>query len=245
MNGVDRTEQIYPEQTEVAGAEVVLLSHSLHQLLIRPDFTGFRYRAVAQEYAAKQMTALLVSETIQLGDSVLLVDIPRGGLPYGAGIDKSIKNWNGSKVQHLHANSGATKAHEQDLLPNTIEDTVSDLVITDGVIGLGVSIIEIMQHFAEKISPSWSGQVVIVTGSSAIEGIDAINAAFNKLQQAGLLTQAKLILAAGRVLNTDEHQGVKDNGGRPTIWLGEGDGGKKVQGSLTAAELRAAYSKGP
>lgn len=230
---------IHHEDDEIA---IILLPHFLHgQWLVQPETTGFAYRAGAQEYAAKQVTALIDNNHLTLGSKVTIIDIPRGGLPYGAGAAQALRRINSRQIDHVHANTGGTRLEGRDLLPSDINPESTDIIIADGIIGLGTSVNGIIDGLVEKLQPDWSGQIIIQVGSSAEEGIINIKKHFDELQTSGIFTQVKLIFAAGRVLGPTQHKGLGMNGATQTIFLGEGDKGKSAQGQLTDDELRDTY----
>ncbi len=106
--------------------------------------------------------------------TVAVVSIPRGGVPVGVAT-KEILEWARTELHLSDLNPILVESNEKtdkaNLFPAEVDfDAANTLILADGVVGTGSTIIRHM----EQIPEGWQGTVKIVNNIAAQKGIDLI-----------------------------------------------------------------------
>lgn len=125
--------------------------------------------------------------------SLLLVDIPRGGLATGDGIASGMQtHFRGATFRHIQS---GIKTDSQSLFGNTMFDDIDTLIVADGVVGTGGTIV---RHL-HQIPQTWHGHVIVFTNACSELGEQSI------LRAAMAITQPTT-LVTGRIFAERECQ---------------------------------------
>lgn len=175
------------------------LQVSLYQL---PSFTalchdnvaaGQAYETAIHEHTSEVFASFLKEQNSSSLQNTGILSVPRGGVPTGVGLSKCFNQ--ASMHSHMAHLAESSIKHSDDLYPSGFFDEKDTIIIADGIIGTGTTII---RHL-EQIPEDWQGKTIVFANATSELGIENIEKAAKEL---GRSTQ----LVTGRVFNHDECQ---------------------------------------
>ncbi|GEM_PF-1529232 len=168
---------------------------------------------------AKQITSVAFNLAASgMPARIGVIDIPRGGVPAGLGVVTALAD----KFEHIEITnvSSRIKTDPANLYPEDFFDDIDMLVIADGIVATGGTI---LRHL-EQIPEEWSGAVVVLGNAMARLGIDNINSYARE-------NDLKIRIVTGHVYPESQCAYV-DVGGKQVYFVGGDDGipdfGEKV-----------------
>lgn len=165
---------------------------------------GTAYHQAIIEHS-REMVLLHAAGNQDIGsENIAVLYVPRGGLPTGEGVLSGLQN----SCKNAFLTASNIKTQPARLFPTGLFSQATTVIITDGIIGTGKTIVDHLQ----QIPQDWNGKVEVVSNAASELGLKAIWA------QAAIMKQP-VACVTGRILADDECEWV-DFPGKKVYFVG-------------------------
>lgn len=155
---------------------------------------------------ARELTLLHTAANQNLSsESIAVLYVPRGGLPTGEGVVSGLRG----QCKSAFLTASNIKTQPAQLYPAGVFDQASTLVIADGIIGTGKTIVDHLQ----QIPSDWKGKVEVVSNAASALGLKTIWTYATTMPQ-------PVTCVTGRILMDDECEWVDFPNNKKVYFVG-------------------------
>ena len=159
---------------------VVVVSHPLaEQLAVPNERGGAEFRKALHEFGT--ILADELKKVADFGQRPTVIAVPRGGIPVGYGI----KAASAADSSLIISNSGKHRDPKEPVLPenlSTILTKSTGVIIADGIIGRGDTIIEHLRAVLANMPDGWDGSIAVLSAIASAPGLQAIRKEFGGVE---------------------------------------------------------------
>ena len=212
---------------------MVVVNHPLvEQLAVPSERGGAEFRKSLRVFG--NILAEVLMREANLGQRPTVIAVPRGGIPVGYGI----KAASAADSSLIISNSGKHRDPQEPVLPENLSKILTSstgVIIADGIIGRGDTIIEHLRAVLANMPDGWDGSIAVLSAIASAPGLQAIRKEFGGVEMSFI---------TGRVVPEDDCGPVNFGTQEQPKWvyfvgksLNIGDFGDMVESGITYQQL--------
>lgn len=138
---------------------------------------GQQYYDAVKSHSKAMGQSYLTQNADQISDNTVILYIPRGGEPTGKGLRDAFLE--AAQPKNIQTRVSQTKTTPNQLYPDDTFRNASTLIIADGIIGTGKTIVDHLN----QIPATWNGRIEIFANAASELGLRTIGAAIASVPQ--------------------------------------------------------------
>lgn len=170
--------ELYATQVDPTG--VFLVNHALVDLLAVPNERGgAEFREVLRGFGKVLARELMM--VADFGQRPTVIAVPRGGILVGRGVMDAAA----ADSSLIISNSGKHRDTQEPVLPKNLSAILTKstgVIIADGIIGRGNTIIEHLRAVFANMPYGWDGSIAVLSAIASAPGLQAIREEFSDVK---------------------------------------------------------------